>query len=165
MELTDETRLQAAAINCRLHEDDPQPELRNIGTEAEPLMVSKVEAWRAFYSRHLVAELDADLSRIRAVRDWAAAEREKAPAVLPEEANRWDRRDWDCAIELCDRARGFVEESGIGDDPYARRRLLAGLQSTLTSEALGMLPDVAKSQGEALVDELARIDDDERYGR
>lgn len=163
--LDDNTLLRVLAINCRLYESDPQPSSQNIGASVEPLMVSKNDAWRGYYARDLVVELAADLDRIATAREWVAEEWAKAPPMLPKEENRMDRRDWDCALELCDRATTIVAESGALQDKYSRRRLIAGIRAALTSEGLGMIPGVVADQGQALLEELARIDEDERHGR
>lgn len=161
----DAVTLRANAINCRLYEEDQQPSLLNIGTTTEPNMVPVVEAWRGFYARSLTLDLKAVPERVRAVREWAQKEWKKAPAVTTPEENRVDRRDWDCAVELCDRSLELIRDAGAETDVYARRRLLAGLASSLVSESMGAIPGVSEGQGRTLIEELAQIDEDERHGR
>ena len=156
----DRTELWSLASNCGLYEADPQPALQNVGTRAEPLMVTAVEAWRDYYARWTLQQLDADDVRITSVRQWAVAERSSS-TPRGQQDHRFGQQDWDCAIDLCDRALVMIRAAGSDTDDFARRRLLAGIKSALTTETLGFAPGVAEDAAEGLMEDLATIDADE----
>jgi hypothetical protein len=52
----DQAALYSLAANCSLYEEDPQPARMNIGSAAEPMMVTAAEGWRDFYARHLLVQ-------------------------------------------------------------------------------------------------------------
>jgi hypothetical protein len=121
----DQATLYSLAANCSLYEEDPQPARMNIGSVAEPMMVTTAVGWRDFYARHLLVRLGADVERVAGVCAWAQQELPKAPASVPG-SHVFGRSEWAMAVELCERARGMIQEAGAERDPFARRRLLAG---------------------------------------
>lgn len=155
----DETALYSLAASCRLQEDDPQPPRLNVGTHDDPRMVDHVEAWRDYYARTLVEKLGAEPERLDAVQRWAITRRVSAPPSVSG-SDVFGADEWECALELCRRGLSIVREAGAEQDPFARRRLLAGLAHSLNVETLG--PEAGDPS--RLVEELDDIDDDERRG-
>jgi hypothetical protein len=103
----------------------------------------------------------ADVERVAGVYAWAQQELPKAPASVPG-SPVFGRSEWAIGVELCERARGMIQEAGAERDPFARRRLLAGVDSALTAETLGVFPGRAEDAGQRLIQELGDIDADER---
>ena len=68
-------------------------------------------------------------------------------------------------MELCDRALTMIREAGGDRDPFARRRLPAGVQSALTTQTLGFVPGVAQDAAETLLQKHDEIDAEELRGR
>jgi len=163
-ETNDQSTLFSLVANCSLYEEDPQPAQMNIGTATEPRMVASSEGWRDYYARYLIQDLDADLARITSVRDWARTELPQARPSRPD-SNHFGQDEWAIAIELCDRAATMIREAGADQDPYARRRLLAGINSALMTQTLGMIPSVAQDVAADLIAELQQIDADEQRER
>ncbi len=114
----DRTELWSLASNCGLYEADPQPAMQNVGTRAEPLMVTALEAWRDYYARWVIQQLDADAERITDVRQWTIAERSSSSPRGPHD-HRFGQQDWDCAIDLCDRALVMIRAAGADTDDFA----------------------------------------------
>lgn len=156
----DRTELWSLASNCGLYETDPQPAMQNVGTRAEPLVVTAQEAWRDYYARWTIQQLDGDAGRISSARQWAVTERSTSTPRGPDD-HRFGQQDWDLAIDLCDRALVMVQAANADTDPFARRRFLAGIKSALTTETLGFAPGVAEDAAEGLMEDLAAIDADQ----
>ncbi|MBV9923321.1 MAG: hypothetical protein JOY78_21085 [Pseudonocardia sp.] len=147
------------AANCLLYEGDPGPARLNVGTAAEPRMVSRYEACRDFYARSLVKELEAGLARIDAVR----AEYEIALVRRPTRRDRSKELPAvrHCAVELAQRAATIVRNTGAADDATERRRLLAGLDHQLMVETLGAIPQIVEDSTERLIERLNDINDED----
>jgi hypothetical protein len=147
------------ATNCRLYEDGPGPAQLNIGSDHEPHLVSRTEAWRGTYAQFLLIDLDADHTRARAAaehcrRDYRAtpapafwisvlrarltAQRgvrahlsEAAKALSPPEMHLL-RLVHEVSVELCERAVKLIEDAGATTDDTVRRRLVAGARQPRT---------------------------------
>lgn len=134
------------ATNCRLYEKDPGPDELNIGSGIEPLMVSRREAWRDFYTHVLLGDLDADRDRITALIDKIRRIKKRDPAI--EEC-------WGIATDLCRRACSIIDEAKAGEDDRARRRVLAGAAHLVGSVAIGQyVPAYQAELDNDLLDEL-----------
>lgn len=176
----------SCATNAALYIDDPGPAALPDGNRLEPRTVPRHQVYRDFYARLLVLDLAADpdlldaaitaarrglrggYSRLIITQMGAAhARQESWPTVLerlrPGELHAL-RRVHRLGLEIARAARQIVTDAGADTDPYARARLLAGLDHTLTDEALaGLLPPAARAANAAdLTERLAAIDDEQQ---
>lgn len=142
------------AANVSLHEETPGPAELNIGSEVEPHMVSRAEAFRDLYA-HLVLEvLQADNVRINRLRTRVVRARERS-------RNSEFESMWTIAIELCERALHIIDGAGAADDDTARRRLLAGTKHLNRSVILGQfVPALQQEINDDLLHELEAIETD-----
>ncbi len=147
----DQDRVMAfsCALNCLLYEQDSGPETVNVGSELEPKTVDRQEAWRDYYARYLLVQLDARPRRLIVAADHC---RLRLSAGEDPEA-------FGCAVDLCERAVGIIEEAGAVDDEEARQRLLAGTDHQLTLDTLGPVPGFVRHSTEEFLDRLRRIGD------
>jgi hypothetical protein len=173
------------AANCRLYEDDPGPAQVNIGSDHEPHLVSRTEAWRSVYAQFLLIELAADHTRARAAAEhcrcdyratatpafWISVARDRLTAGrggrarLTEAAKALSPREMDLlrlvhrvSVELCDRAVHLIEDAGAADDDTARRRLVAGARQTRTLLAFGGIEGTAREANEIYLRETGPLD-------
>jgi hypothetical protein len=144
------------ARNCLLQEDAPGHAELNVGTEREPRMLPRSEAWQHNYAMWVLMDLDGDHARLKAT---AARCREDAARKRPRKM-RWRSRDLARAADLCEQAARMVEDAGAVHDDKARRRLLAGCKRETTMIAIGVLPTVAESTAEDYQRALREIDEE-----
>jgi hypothetical protein len=143
----------SCAANCLQYESDPGPAQVNVGSDMDPVSVSRPDALREAYVRRLVLNLDGDHARILAA--GRALEQELTDRVeLDEEA----RRCWRLGVDLCHRAAKVIEEAGADTDDAARQRLLAGVRHRETVDIFGVLPQVRERSAQWLIDALGEID-------
>jgi hypothetical protein len=132
----DETEAWSCAANCLSYENDPGPAELNIGSASEPHMVSRSYAWRDFYARLLINQLDGSHARLLTT---AEVCRHRL-GTLKRRRNAEVREIWLRAIDLCELAAGIVADAdadaGAVSDDDARQRLLAGNNHTLNVTAL-----------------------------
>ena len=176
---TDSTRMWSLACNCLLYEGDSGPAQLNIGSEIEPKMVDRQQAWRELYARLLIEQVDADVTRLgeaeQVCRDELAdthrpehweriyqvrlrAGDPTAEEVLTPQGQREIREVWECALDLCAQAVRMVREAGAGADETARQRFLAGLKHKNTVDVLGPIRGVAQDSAEELTRRLEELD-------
>jgi hypothetical protein len=167
------------ACNCLLHEEDPGPNSINIGSQIEPKMVSRGQAWRDLYARLLAERVGADIARIDATaavcRDeladthrpehWQRIYESRhqsgdpnAAEVFTEQGQHEIREVWECAIDLCEHAAQMVREAGAAENDKARQRFLAGLKHQNTVDVLGAMPGVAQVSAADLIERLRELD-------
>ncbi|MEX3655088.1 hypothetical protein ABFW14_21385 [Mycolicibacterium fortuitum] len=140
------------ALNASLHEETPGPAELNIGSEAEPHMVSRAEAFRDLYAHLLLEALQADHARFDRLKADIDRAIPRSPAASTEAM-------WAIAAELCDRARHIIDGAGAADDHDARRRLLAGTKHLNRSVILGQfVPALQHDIDNDLFEELDHID-------
>lgn len=136
------------AINCRLYEQDPGPAELNIGSELEPHMISRGEAFRDFYARVLLQDVRGDPQRLLRLgrRIDVASRRNRNPEISAM---------WSIAADLCQRALVIIDGAGAVDDKRARRRLLAGTKHLISTVAIGQwVPDCQRELDNDLLEEL-----------
>jgi hypothetical protein len=139
------------AANCSLYEEDSGPSELNIGSNLEPHLVSRAEAFRDLYAHVLLEQLDADRGRIAAL------------ASLIHRAGRKNHTAevvWSVAADLCQRASAIIDGAGAAHDGSARRRLLAGTKHLNRTVVLGQwVPAYQAEIDNDLLQELAAADD------
>ena len=145
------------AANCLLYEEDPGPAEVNVASDAEPRMVPRREAWRDYYARYLLNELDADLARVGAVADEYGAELIRLASDRDLQEGLPALRE--CALDLAERADRVVRTVGADVDDKARQRLLAGTDQWLTVQTLGgFFPGIDRDSARTLIERLDDID-------
>jgi hypothetical protein len=136
------------AWNCLLYENDPGPAQLNVGTDREPRLVPRSEAWQHAYAMQVLVSCDGDHSRLTTTaercREDLAVESAKRPAGS-EHARALSR-----AADLCDQAARMVEGVGAVDDDKARRRLVASCRHEGHVIAFGAIPGMAEDSAEDL---------------
>lgn len=118
------------AANASIHEEDPGPAELNIGSDVEPHMVSRSEAFRDLYAHLLLEDLQADPVRLDALR--AKVIRTRRHSSSGEEV-----ADWGIAVALRERTLVIIDGAGAVHDAEARCRLLAGIRHLNRSVVLG----------------------------
>ncbi|MGP3323029.1 hypothetical protein [Mycobacteroides abscessus] len=142
------------AANASIHEEAPGPAELNIGSQVEPHMVSRVEAFRDLYAHLLLEDLQADKVRIERLKVKVGRARKRARNADAEIV-------WTIADELCERALQIIDGAGAAADDDARRRLLAGTKHLNRSVVLGQfVPALQEEIDGDLMDELSAIDTD-----
>lgn len=142
------------AANASIHEETPGPAALNIGSEVEPRMVSRPEAFRDLYAHLLLEDLQADMVRIDRLKVKVGRARKRARNAEAEMV-------WTIADELCERALQIIDGAGAADDQDARQRLLAGTKHLNRSVVLGQfVPALQKEIDGDLLDELGAIETD-----
>lgn len=138
------------ARNCLLYENDPGPELLNVGTRLKPLEIPRSEAWQLSYSMHVLRDLDGDHARLIAARQVCVERQNQASTEDQDET----ARGWSRAVDLCDQALRMIEGAGAVADDKARRILIAvcGYEGMLT--VLGSIGGVAESSARDLTETL-----------
>ncbi|MEV4539288.1 hypothetical protein AB0J82_36495 [Asanoa sp. NPDC049518] len=179
MKERDEGYVFSMASNCRLWESDPDPALINIGSEREPFMVSRVEAFRTSYARAVLERLDADPQRLAAAEQYCLAELDRIEtreywievrdrraaagdphaddALSHGERTKWTEL-WECARDLCHSASTHLGDAQILDE-RSRQKFLAALRHQNTLDVLGDVAGVAGASGRRLTQRLADLDD------
>ncbi|QSN51864.1 Uncharacterised protein [Mycobacteroides abscessus subsp. abscessus] len=142
------------AANASIHEETPGPAELNIGSEVEPHMVSRVEAFRDLYAHLLLEDLQADKVRIDRLKVKIRRARKRS-------RNAEAASVWTIADELCERALQIIDGVGAAADPDARRRLLAGTKHLNRSVVLGQfVPSLQQEINGDLIEELNAIETD-----
>jgi hypothetical protein len=144
------------ARNCITHEETPGHAELNVGTDSEPRMLPRSEAWQHSYAMWVLIDLDGDHARLVTT---SARCREEAARKRPRK-RRWRSRELALAADLCEQAARMVEEAGAVGDDKARRRLLAGCKRETTMIAIGVLPTVAESAADDYQRALREIDEE-----
>jgi hypothetical protein len=158
--LSDSAQAWSLAANCLLFEEDPGPDQVNVGSDTEPQMQPRTEAWRDYYARYLLKELDGDLGRLAAIDDEYRGELRRRPSQR--EVREGLPELWHCVVDLVERAVTIVRTVGADTDDKARRRLVAGVDHWLTVNTLGgIAPEVQEISNATLIEELHRIDTSE----
>lgn len=142
------------AANASIHEEAPGPAELNIGSDVEPHMVSRSEAFRDLYAHLLLEDFRADPARIDALRSRVLRSRKRSSSAEADAV-------WGIAVELCERARLIIDEAGAADDVKARDRLLAGTKHLNRSVVLGQfVPALQQEIDTELLQELDAIEAD-----
>jgi hypothetical protein len=138
------------AWNCLLHEADNGPAELNVGSEQEPRLVPRSEAWQHAYAMHLLVSCDGDHARLTATaercREDLAAESAKRPGGS-EHGRALSR-----AVDLCNQAAQMVEGAGAVDDDKARRRLVASCRHEGHVIAFSGIPGMAEDSAAELAE-------------
>ncbi|SHY15191.1 hypothetical protein [Mycobacteroides abscessus] len=142
------------AANASIHEETPGPAELNIGSDVEPHMVSRPEAFRDLYAHLLLEDLQADKVRIDRLKIVIGRTRKRGRNAEAETV-------WAIADELCERALQIIVGAGAAEDLDARRRLLAGTKHLNRSVVLGQfVPALQQEINGDLLDELDAIETD-----
>jgi hypothetical protein len=153
----DHSRACLAAANCLLYEADGGPDL-NLGTDAEPEVISHAEATQRTYAKLLVSDFDADIDRLEATAATCqrAAGAPGAPAAVAERNAR--------AADLCERAAEIVLRWGAAGDDRQRRRLVAVCEHDTDPLAASLGGEYAEAAARRLAEALAEIDAEDPAG-
>ncbi|WP_063043723.1 hypothetical protein [Nocardia pseudovaccinii] len=153
--------LYGCTANCLLYEADPGPSELNIGSQLEPRMVSRAQAWRDFYAQHLTLVVGANSQLLQHCLDFARQEYDRPRHNLAPDTVREALEFWACAIEIAQMAIDLVTGSGAADNDNDRQRLLASVEHQQTSTAFRVLPDIVERSATDLAEKLDQIDRNE----
>jgi hypothetical protein len=139
------------AQNCLLYENDPGPELLNVGTQLKPLRIPRSEAWQETYAMRMLIKCDGDHDRLTAARHASAAHQHAAHQDV-------SRRAWSRAVDLCDQALRVIEGAeGVNND-RARRILIAVCEYETKMISFGLLEGFAEDSTRDLAETLREVD-------
>ena len=144
------------ASNCLLYEADPGPALLDVGSESEPRLVPRSEAWQHTYAQQVLVKLDGDHARLTATAERCREDLAGESAKRPGSGHA---RALSRAADLCDQAARMVEGADAVGDDKARRRLVASCRHEGHVIAFGAIPGMAEDSAEELAETLREIDE------